>query len=114
MEKKIITEAIHYQAARFTKKILFQKGDSVVFVLNFMPGQQLPVHKHPGADVYIYALKGSGTITVNDVSQEFSEEEVIHIAEDDSFAYHNSSSSPASLHVVISKLPSPAYAKEIL
>jgi quercetin dioxygenase-like cupin family protein len=113
MEKKSLTEAIQYQEERFTKKILFHKGDSVVFVLNFMPGQQLPVHKHPGADVYIYALKGKGTITVNDAKMEFTEEEVIHVAEEDSFAYLNSSNSPASLHVVISKLPSPAYAKEL-
>jgi quercetin dioxygenase-like cupin family protein len=113
MEKKSVTEAIQYQEERFTKKILFQKGDSVVFILNFMPGQQLPAHTHPGAEVYIYALRGSGTITVNDREEDFTEEEVIHIAENESFAFRNSSNLPASLHVVISKLPSPAYAKEI-
>lgn len=113
MEKKNISEAIQHLEERFTKKVLFQKGDSVVFVLNFMPGQKLPAHTHPGADVYIYALQGSGTITVNDADQEFAEGEVIHIAEDEVFAYRNSGNIPASLHVVISKLPSAAYAKEI-
>ncbi|WP_342563215.1 cupin domain-containing protein [Paenibacillus sp. FSL R7-0345] len=113
MEKKNISEAIQHLEERFTKKVLFQKGDSVVFVLNFMPGQKLPAHTHPGADVYIYALQGSGTITVNDADQEFAEGEVIHIAEDEVFAYRNSGNIPSSLHVVISKLPSAAYAKEI-
>ncbi|MFD1903784.1 hypothetical protein ACFSQ7_06240 [Paenibacillus rhizoplanae] len=41
-----------------------------MFVLNFMPGQKLPVHKHPGADVYILALHGDGAIHVNE--EEFS------------------------------------------
>ncbi|KUP22142.1 cupin domain-containing protein [Paenibacillus sp. DMB5] len=113
MEKKNIQDAIQHLEERFTKKVLFQKGDSVVFVLNFMPGQKLPAHTHPGADVYIYALQGSGTITVNEADQEFSEGEIIHIADDEVFAYRNSGSTPASLHVVLSKLPGPAYAKEI-
>ncbi|WNS42791.1 cupin domain-containing protein [Paenibacillus sp. MMS20-IR301] len=113
MEKKSLAEVLQYQEERFTKKILFQQGDSVVFVLNFMPGQKLPVHKHPGADVYILALKGSGTIHVDDTEQTFAEGETIYIAGDESFAYTNDSSAPSSLHVVLSKLPGPAYAKEI-
>ncbi|AIQ32583.1 MULTISPECIES: cupin domain-containing protein [Paenibacillus] len=113
MEKKSLVDVLQYQEERFTKKILFQQGESVVFVLNFMPGQKLPVHKHPGADVYILALKGDGTIHVNEAEQPLIEGETIYIAGDESFAYTNDSSSPSSLHVVLSKLPSPAYAKEI-
>lgn len=113
MEKKNVQDVMQYQEERFTKKIIFQQGESVVFVLNFMPGQKLPVHKHPGADVYIMALKGNGTIHVNEVEQPFAEGETIYINGDESFAYTNDSTSPSSLHVVLSKLPSPAYAKEI-
>lgn len=113
MEKKNLAEVIQYQEERFTKKILFQQGESVVFVLNFMPGHKLPVHKHPGADVYILALKGDGTIHVNEEEHSFVEGETIYIAGDESFAYTNSSSAPSTLHVVLSKLPSQAYAQEI-
>ncbi|WP_379163847.1 cupin domain-containing protein [Paenibacillus sp. sgz5001063] len=113
MEKKNTTEAIQYQDERFTKKILFQKGESLVFILNFMPGQQLPVHKHPGSDVYILALKGDGTIQVNDLDYPFTEGETLHIAGDESFAYKNTSVQPASLHVVLSKIPNSQYSKEI-
>ncbi|OKP87870.1 cupin domain-containing protein [Paenibacillus sp. P32E] len=113
MEKKTVAEAIHYQDERFTKRILFQKGDSLVFVLNFMPDQQLPVHKHPGSEVYILALKGEGTIQVNDIDYPFAEGEILHIAGDESFAYKNSSDQPASLHVVLSKTPNSMYSKEI-
>ncbi|WP_342437337.1 cupin domain-containing protein [Paenibacillus sp. FSL L8-0436] len=113
MEKKTLVEAIQYQEERFTKKILFQKGDSVMFMLNFMPGQQLPAHKHPGADVFILALKGNGIINVNDVEQDLAEGDVIHLAGDESFSYRNNGHQPASLHVVISKVPGPAYTQEI-
>jgi quercetin dioxygenase-like cupin family protein len=113
MEKKTVTEAIQYQEERFTKKILFKQGESVVFVLNFMPGQQLPVHKHPGADVYLMALKGKGTVYVDEVEQEFTEGDVLYIHGEESFAYHNSGTIPASLHVVIANVPGPAYTQEI-
>jgi quercetin dioxygenase-like cupin family protein len=113
MEKKSILDVMQYQEDRFTKKIIFRQGESVVFVLNFMPGQQLPVHKHPGADVYILALKGNGTILVNTEELSFGEGETIYIAGEDTFAYTNTSTQPSSLHVVLSKLPDPAYAKEI-
>ncbi|MNI66592.1 Cupin domain protein [compost metagenome] len=113
MEKKTVAEAIQYHEEHFTKRVLFQKGDSLVFVLNFMPGQQLPVHKHPGAEVYLLALKGKGNIQVNEADYAFVEGDILHIAGDESFAYTNTSDQPASLHVVLSKTPSPMYAKEI-
>ncbi|UQZ33724.1 cupin domain-containing protein [Paenibacillus sp. PK3_47] len=113
MELKTVTEAIQYQEDRFTKKILFKQGDSVAFVLNFMPGQQLPVHKHPGSDVYLLALKGSGTVYVDEVEHIFAEGDVLYIGGEESFAYLNSGSLPASLHVVIAKVPGPAYTQEI-
>lgn len=113
MDKKNIAEAVEYQEERFTKKIIFQKGESVVFMLNFMPGQKLPVHKHPGADVYILALSGDGAIHVNEEDFSFSQGETVHIAGDESFAYTNNSEAPSSLYVVLSKLPGAEYAKEI-
>jgi len=113
MEKKHMNEAIQYQDERFTKKVLFQKGESVVFVLNFMPEQTLPTHKHPGTDVYILGLKGNGTMTVDGEDVALNEGEVIHISGDEAFAYKNDSSAPSSLHVVLCKVPSPIYAQEI-
>lgn len=113
MEKKNLSEAVDYQEARFTKRILFQEGESVVFVLNFFPGQQLPTHKHPGTDVYIHALEGYGTLIVDGAEHAFDKGEVIHVGGDENFAYSNSGELPASLYVVLSKLPSKAYAENI-
>ncbi|WP_150275533.1 cupin domain-containing protein [Paenibacillus tepidiphilus] len=113
MEKKSLQEAMEYREERLTKKILFQKGDSVAFVLNLLPGQQLPPHQHPGADVYIVALKGNGSIQVNEAQEAFGEGDVIHVAGDETFAYLNSGDEPASLYVVLSKIPSPVYAQGV-
>jgi quercetin dioxygenase-like cupin family protein len=113
MEKKQLTEAIQYQEERFTKRVLFQKGESVVFMLNFMPGQQLPTHKHPGTDVYILGLEGNGTMTVDGEQTPLNQGELIHIGGDEAFAYTNTSDAPSSLHVVLCKVPSPVYAQEV-
>ncbi|WP_151737847.1 cupin domain-containing protein [Paenibacillus tengchongensis] len=113
MDKKTVQEAVEYREERLTKKILFQKGDSVAFVLNLVPGQELPAHQHPGSDVYILCLKGNGTIQVNDAEEAFSEGEVIHVAGDERFSYRNSGEEPASLYVVLAKIPSPEYAREV-
>ncbi|GGG04991.1 hypothetical protein GCM10010912_57150 [Paenibacillus albidus] len=113
MEKQLLTEAIQYKEERFTKRILFKKDDSVVFVLNFMPDHELPAHTHPEADVYIHALSGAGTITVDGQEHPFNQGEVIHIGGEETFSYRNTGDVPSSLYVVLSKIPSPAYAENI-
>ncbi|MFF2912577.1 cupin domain-containing protein [Paenibacillus sp. NPDC057934] len=109
MHKLLLSEAIQYQEGRFTKRILFQEGESVVFVLNFLPGQQLPTHTHPETDVYILMLDGSGTVTVDGDDKEIIKGEVIHIGGKEAFSFHNSGEIPASLHVVLCKVPDPSY-----
>ncbi|WP_163857000.1 cupin domain-containing protein [Paenibacillus elgii] len=53
MEIKRLEAHQSFQEERFTKKVLFQAERTIVFTLNFMPGQQLPVHQHPGSQVYV-------------------------------------------------------------
>ncbi|OBZ15578.1 cupin [Bacillus sp. FJAT-27264] len=113
MQKLLLSEAIQYQEGRFTKRTLFQEGESIVFVLNFLPGQQLPSHTHPGTDVYILVLDGTGTVTVDEVDKEVTKGEVIHIGGEETFSFHNSGEIPSSLHVVLCKIPNAAYALNV-
>ncbi|MFE4714432.1 cupin domain-containing protein [Paenibacillus sp. NPDC056722] len=113
MQKLLLSEAIQYQEGCFTKRTLFQEGESIVFVLNFLPGQQLPSHTHPGTDVYILVLDGNGTVTVNGVDGEVNKGEVIHICGEEAFAFHNSGEIPASLHVILCKIPDAAYTRNL-
>lgn len=113
MEKKSLEAVKEYGADKFTKRILFQKGGSVAFVLNFMPGQALPPHKHPGTAVYILVLEGSGTITVDGVPTEVTKEETICCEGDEQFSFQNTGSDPARLYVVLSKIPDERYVREV-
>ncbi|WP_059044580.1 cupin domain-containing protein [Paenibacillus rubinfantis] len=113
MEKLAITALQDYQTEKFTKRIAFKKGESVVFVLNFMPGQELPTHTHPNTDVFILALQGSGSITVDGTASPLAQGEVLHLEGAEAFSYRNDGIEPASLYVMLTKVPAPEYAQNI-
>jgi quercetin dioxygenase-like cupin family protein len=113
MEKLELTHLQDYQPEKFTKRIAFKKGESVVFVLNFMPGQELPTHTHPNTDVFILALQGSGAITVDGETSPLGQGEVLHLEGAEAFSYRNDGTEPASLYVILTKVPSAEYAQNI-
>jgi quercetin dioxygenase-like cupin family protein len=81
--------------------------------LNFLPGQQLPTHKHPGTEVYIYVVTGTGTIIIDGLESAVSEVDLIHVNSEEEMSFNNSGNEPVSLYVVLSKFPSDLYAKDI-
>lgn len=113
MEQKSIKEAITYNEERFTKRIIFQKGDSTVFMLNFMPGQELPAHDHPGTEVYLLVLNGTGTFTIDGIATEASENTVVHCAGNENLAFKNTGDAPVSLYVMLNKVPDERYVQNI-
>jgi len=113
MEKKELSLAKEYNDTQFTKRIIHKKGESVVFALNFMPGQELPKHQHPNTDVYILVLEGNGTMTVDEQSTAVSTGDVIHCEGSEQFSYKNSGDEPSSLYVVLSKVPNDKYAENV-
>ncbi|MGJ7920654.1 cupin domain-containing protein [Neobacillus sp. LXY-4] len=113
MEKKSVDVAKEYNDERFTKRIVFQKGDSTVFVLNFMPGQALPTHKHPGTEVYLLVLNGSGTFTIDGATTEVSQNDVVHCSGEEDLAFENNGNDPVSLYVMLNKVPDERYVQNI-
>lgn len=113
MEKKELQLAKEYNQDKFTKRILFKSGESVVFVLNFMPGQELPTHQHPGTAVFILVLEGTGTVTVNGEESFLIKDDVISCEGDEQFSFKNTGSTPTSLYVVLSKIPNEDYAQNV-
>lgn len=113
MEKKELQSVKDYNQDKFTKRILFKSGESVVFVLNFMPGQELPTHQHPGTAVFILVLDGSGTVTVNGEESILVKDDVISCEGDEQFSFSNTGSTPTSLYVVLSKIPDERYAQDL-
>ena len=113
MEKKSLQEVREFGADKLTKRILFQKGESVAFVLGFAPGQSLPPHKHPGSAVFLLVVEGAGAITVDGVRTEVAKDDAICVDGEEQFAFENTGKEPARLYVVLSKIPDARYAQDV-
>ena len=103
MDKQSIKTYQEFSEEKFTKRVIFNNGSSTAFVLNFLPGQKLPVHKHPGADVYLLVVSGNGTIIIDGKENEVTEQDVIHTSDDEELSVINTSSEPVSMYVVLTK-----------
>lgn len=113
MERKQLEASREFSPEKFTKRVLFQKDESVAFVLNFMPGQALPPHKHPGSVVYLLVLEGEGTMTVDGVRTAVSKDDAVCCEGQEQFSFENTGSGPACLYVVLNKLPDSRYAQNV-
>ena len=113
MEKKLLQSAIEFKDTQFTKRILFHKGDSATFLLNFQPGQTLPPHRHPGSDIYIIVLKGGGTFTVEGEEMSISAEDALHFDGSEKLSFTNNEHEPTTLYVVLTKMPNEKFAREV-
>ncbi|WP_328047363.1 cupin domain-containing protein [Neobacillus cucumis] len=72
--------------------------------LLFLPGQKLPAHKHPGAEVYLFVVSGNGTMIIDGKETEVTETDVIHTSDEEELSFANTSSDRVSLYVVLNKL----------
>ena len=90
MEKNSVKAFMEYSEEKFTKRIIYKKGETTAFVLNFLPGQQLPTHKHPGTEVYIYVVTGTGTIIIDGLESAVSEVDLIHVNSEEEMSFNNS------------------------
>lgn len=113
MSKQSIKDFQEFSSERFTKRVIYNEGGSTAFVLNFEPGQKLPDHKHPGSEVYLLVLSGSGTVTIGGKDIEMNAQDVVHSGGNDELAFVNSGNERTSVYVVLSKTPSEDFAKNI-
>ncbi|MDG5787183.1 cupin domain-containing protein [Evansella sp. AB-P1] len=113
MEKKSIKEYINYNEKQFAKRIIFKDEVNTAFTLNFLPGQSLPAHKHPGATVYIYVMDGIGEFSIDGEKVPVKKDDVLFSEGHEEMAFFNSSSENVNLYVILSKIPDERYAKDI-
>ncbi|GAA0492226.1 hypothetical protein GCM10008986_18110 [Salinibacillus aidingensis] len=59
-----------------------------------MPGQELPPHKHPGMNLFIHVLNGSGLFITDDTETEINENDILDIEEDEMLSVQNNSQHP--------------------
>jgi quercetin dioxygenase-like cupin family protein len=113
MEKLSLKDYQEFSEERFTKRIVFKKGESTVFLLNFMPGQELPKHTHPGTEVYILTMQGEGTFTIDGAEVIAAANDTVHITGTEELAYKNTGSEPVTLYVMLNKIPDERFAQNI-
>lgn len=104
MDKQSIKTFQEFNEDKFTKRVIFNNGNSTAFVLNFLPGQKLPAHKHPGAEVYLFVVSGNGTMIIDGKETDVTETDVIHTSDEEELSFANTSSDRVSLYVVLNKL----------
>ncbi|MFU1795719.1 cupin domain-containing protein [Paenibacillus azoreducens] len=113
MEKISLNERIEYKEEKFTKRIVFKDEQSVVFVLNFMPGQELPAHRHPGAMLYLTVLQGEGIITADGKDTGVSAGDAVRCEGDEVFSFRCTGTQPASIYVMLTSIPDERYSAEV-
>lgn len=113
MEKQSLTDYQEFSEERFTKRIVFKKDESTVFLLNFMPGQELPKHTHPGTEVFILTIKGEGTFTIDGSEVKAAANDTVHVTGSEELSYENTGSEPVTLYVMLNKIPDDRFAQNL-
>lgn len=113
MNKQNVSSFQEYSDERFTKRIIYKNGESTVFILNFLPGQELPAHTHPGTDVYLLVMDGEGAFTIDGENVAVTNKDAVHVTGTESLAFKNTGTEPVSLYVMLTKIPDERYAQNI-
>lgn len=103
MTLKHIHEFLVYDPSRMTKQIIYKEGKSQVFVLNLMPGQQVPAHSHPNAHVFLLVVKGKGIGRIDETVFDIREGDTFHCSDDEQLSIENNSDDNLSLYVVLNR-----------
>ena len=111
VNKQSLQSHLEYNNERFTKRIIFKENESTVFVLNFAPGQSLPTHKHPGSNVYLLIIEGTGTFTIDNKDIKAEKNDVLLCTGEEELSFINDGDSNTSLYVVLTKIPDERYAQ---
>lgn len=113
VEKKNLKDFQEFSEEKFTKRVIYNQGEGTAFVLNFMPGQALPKHKHPGTELYLQVLQGEGTLIMDGNESHIDYGDIVYCVGEEELAFENNSDQKTSLYVVLGKIPSKEFAENI-
>lgn len=103
MDIKNIRKAQVYDEQRLKKISLFQEKESSTFVINLMPGQTLPPHRHPSHQVYLMVFEGEGECTVDGETHPLLWRDVLHCRGKEELSLKNTGRKLMSVYVVMVK-----------
>lgn len=104
MEKYTIQAAQQFSEERFTKINIIRNKRSVVFLLNFLPGQHMKPHNHPDRELYLHVLEGSGVFILEDKEFAVEQGDVIYCQAKDQLGFTNTGEEKVSIYATMTKL----------
>lgn len=114
MKLEKIADRMVYSDKTFTKRIIFNEEKVLNFILNLMPGQEIPPHQHEESDLILHVLTGKGELTVDEKQQSIVTGDVVHCTGEEVFSLKNNSEDNISCFIVIAPRPGmKAYAEPI-
>lgn len=114
MKIEKIADKIVFSPETFTKRVLFSEEKVLNFVLNIMPGQEIPPHKHEDSDLILHVMMGDGELTVNGEYYNITTGDVVYCVGEDVFSLKNNDNYNLSCFIVLAPRPVPKiYADEI-
>jgi quercetin dioxygenase-like cupin family protein len=113
MKIQQIKDRIAFHENTFTKRVIFNEEKVLAFVLNMMPGQEIPPHQHEESDLVLHVMTGGAELTVDGKTQNITVGDVIHCVGSEVFSMKNNTNENLSCFVVIAPRPTPKlYAEE--
>lgn len=102
-----------FKEEELTKKIIIDTKEVLCFVLNLLPGQTIPTHKHEHSILIATVLAGECRAEVNGGKVQLTEGSVLMVKGEDDFGIPKVAKD-LSLYVTLSPNPAnPAYSKGI-
>lgn len=112
MEIRDLNEILSFSKNGVTKKIVFNTKEALCFILNLLPGQTIPVHRHENAVLIANILSGACEVTVNQDQYELQKGHAFMVKGEDEFGIPLVKSD-VSIYVILSPNPTnPEYARE--
>lgn len=113
MKLEKINDKIAFMESTFTKRVLFSEDRVLSFVLNLMPGQEIPPHNHEESDLIFYVLSGGVELEVDGKITQLVEGDVVYCRGEEMFGLKNNTDKNNSNFVVLAPRPGmKLYAKE--
>lgn len=113
MKIEKINEKIVYNENSISKRLIFNEGKVLNFMLNLKPGQGVPPHTHESSDLVIYIVEGDqGELIADDKTSLVAKGDVIHCYGTEIFSLKNTGNSNMACFCVIAPNPSQIYSKE--
>lgn len=100
--------------AKISKRVIFQDGNVLAFILNFAPGAVLPNHTHFTSTLLMKVLQGSANATIEGTIVPVTEGDLLQIEGSENMSVENTGTGKLELYITLSPTPTAVnYAKDV-